>query len=204
MVLTNLDKIQKDRKLARRRMKGTTTAHTNFTTDPESATPVDKALIELGKNFSFDDVHRERLRTLLKNDESLADDLDHLVIAASLMLSDGNEMKSDGLRAYEMGDKIVIEEHEDGTWQTARTIGIGIAVILAHARARKRIEEIEESVTELPDDDDDEVEFDDILEKPIKPDRKPLSEPNIIWSDPSDGTSLHRGSLDSYSLLYDG
>lgn len=116
---------------------------------PEEPDPINDALNELEKNFEFDTFHEERVRKLLENDESLTDDLNHLVIAASLMLSDATQMTNGGLRAYEMGDKIIVEEKEDGSWRTTRTVGIQVAEILAHARAKSRTKEIEERVSGL-------------------------------------------------------
>lgn len=107
---------------------------------------IDSDIIELEKNFEFSEFHRERVSTLLENDESLREDMNHLVIAASVMLSDAAEMKSGGLKAYEMGDKIVIEENKNDGWQVVRTIGIQVAQILAHARAKKRVKELEDLI----------------------------------------------------------
>lgn len=133
--------------------------------------PVEEALMELRDNFNFSDFHEERVRTLLENDESLIDDLNHLVIAASVMLSDAAEMKSGGLKSYEMGDQIIIEEKQDEEWQVVRTLGVQVAQILAHARAKKRVEQLEDLVGGLGEDPMDKLDEID------KPDPSPLDWP---------------------------
>lgn len=112
----------------------------------------EQAIETLRESFDFSTEHEERVRKLLKNDESLIDDLNHLVIAASLLLSDGSQMKDGTLRAYEMGDKIIIEEEGGGEWITQRTLGIQISKVLAHARASARMEEIEGEIKALGED----------------------------------------------------
>lgn len=119
--------------------------------------PIDKAINDLKDNFCFSDFHEERVRKLLENDNSLTDDLNHLVIAASVMLSDAAQMKSGGLRAHEMGDKIIIEEKADEEWNVVRTVGVQVAQILAHARAKKRVEELEGLVGGLGNDRTDRI-----------------------------------------------
>lgn len=121
-------------------------------------TPIDKAINELKDNFAFSDFHEERVRKLFENDESLLDDLNHLVIASSLMVSDATQMTNGGLRAYEMGDKIIAEEKPDDEWKTVRTIGIQVAEILAHARAKNRVGEIEDRVSGLGNDSMDRLD----------------------------------------------
>lgn len=119
-------------------------------------TPVEKTMKTLEEHFTFNDFSGERVETFLENDESLTNDLPHLVIAASLMFSDGSQMTDGGLRAYEMGNKIIVEEKSEGEWKTVRTIGTKVAQILAHARAEKRTEELEEIEEGLAGDGEDE------------------------------------------------
>lgn len=152
----------------------------NKLNNKKEPTEIDKAIMELEENFVLRVSHEERIRTLLKNDESLLDELEHLVISSSLTLSDGNQMKAGSLRAYEMGDKIVIEEQEDEEWKVVRTIGIKIAQLLAHARALQRVKEIENIIEGLGKDRMDQIDgidplddfnnpFDDEGRKPITP-----------------------------------
>lgn len=151
--------------------------------------PIEKALMELRENFVLKNFHEERVRKLLENDESLLDDLNHLVIAASLMISDGSQMEAGSLKSYEMGDKIIIEEETDDGWQVARTVGIQVAQILGHARALKRIQELEDLVGGLGSDPLDRL--DEIKEPPLVPnseDPAPHTRPSwrrddITWSD---------------------
>lgn len=112
-------------------------------------TDVMKALKELSKYFELDRKSTERVQEFLENDKSLLDDLPHLIIAASLVLSDASQMTDGGLRAYKMGDKILIEEKTDDSWNVVRTMGRGIAERLAYARAKKRIDAMEEALDEV-------------------------------------------------------
>jgi len=175
--------------------------------------PVDEALDALRENFLFSNFHEERVRMLLENDNSLIDDLNHLVISASLMLSDGSQMKAGPLRAHQMGDKIVVEEEEEDGWEVKRTVGMQVAQILAHARANKRVQELEELVSGLGQDQMDRLEeIDKALDgqDPFGSPPKPIDEgvkppmgptwvddknPNIRYSNHTQSGELKKGNV---------
>jgi hypothetical protein len=101
----------------------------------------------LSRMFSLTDYQETVLEDLLIEDETLADEnSNHLLIAANVAFADTKQIEQGDLRAYIAGSSVVIETRVDGEWSKSRTLPMETAMILGHARAKARLEEIEDVV----------------------------------------------------------
>jgi len=106
-----------------------------------------EGLKKLNCMFSLTDYQETVLEDLLIEDETLADEnSNHLLIAANVAFSDAKQIEQGDLRAYTIAGSVVIQERDGDEWSKVRVIPLETATILGHARAKARLEEIEETV----------------------------------------------------------